>query len=77
MPQHSGTRKTRKVPADPVARIRWIDRQLDRHRSEMAKLAALRRQAVRELSDELGPTKAAARLGVSRQTIHKHMGAKS
>jgi hypothetical protein len=39
------------------------------HRSEISRLAARRRVLARQLGDLVGPTMAAKRLGISRQTF--------
>jgi hypothetical protein len=39
------------------------------HRAEISRLAARRRELAMELNDAIGPTLAAKRLGISRQTF--------
>jgi TIR domain len=56
---------------DPLDRVRTLDRLMEEHRQGMARLAAIRDDAVRELAETTSIGQAAETLGVTRQAIYK------
>ena len=52
-----------------VAELLRLPGEIADHRAAISEIAARRRQLAEELGQEIGPTKAAQRLGISRQTF--------
>jgi hypothetical protein len=56
---------------DALDRVRMLDRLMEEQRQEMARLAAIRGDAVRELAETTSVAQAAEALGVTRQAVYR------
>jgi hypothetical protein len=52
-----------------IAELLRLPEEIAQHRAAISEIAARRRELARQLNEEIGPTKAAKRLGISRQVF--------